>query len=163
MATTLISSIAVLLLSAGAVPAVHHPKLKEGLWTVHTQSSNAVGKPSIGEYTICRDQAFDDHSESLANAMKGCTKVRETFDGHRYVSEVRCSVGKTVIDSKAEVTFHGDTETHSESSSTFTPPMDGMSTMTMTMDQKYLGSCPAGVKPGDRTSADGTVTHLGKH
>jgi hypothetical protein len=34
---------------------------------------------------------------------------------------------------------------------------------TMTMDQKYLGSCPAGVQPGDLTSADGKVTHLWNH
>jgi hypothetical protein len=30
------------------------------------------------------------------------------------------------------------------------------------MDQKYVGSSPAGVQPGDRVNSDGTVIHLGK-
>jgi hypothetical protein len=29
------------------------------------------------------------------------------------------------------------------------------------VDQKYIGSCPAGAQPGDLTTADGKVVHLG--
>ena len=37
--------------------------------------------------------------------------------------------------------------------------MGGVSETTMIMDQKYVGSCPAGAQPGDITYADGRVTH----
>jgi hypothetical protein len=29
----------------------------------------------------------------------------------------------------------------------------------MVQDQRYIGSCPAGVKPGDTISADGFIRH----
>jgi hypothetical protein len=32
----------------------------------------------------------------------------------------------------------------------------------MVMEQKYMGSCPAGAQPGDRINADGSIVHLGK-
>ena len=69
----------------------------------------------------------------------------------------------TVVESKGTTTFQGDTATHSETHATYTPPMGGISGMTMIMDQKYVGSCPAGLQPGDRTNADGSVIHLWKH
>ena len=40
--------------------------------------------------------------------------------------------------------------------------MGGISETTTIMDQKYVGSCPAGTKPGDRIAADGRITHSGK-
>jgi hypothetical protein len=32
----------------------------------------------------------------------------------------------------------------------------------MIEDQRYLGSCPAGMKPGDRLMADGSIVHRTK-
>jgi hypothetical protein len=32
----------------------------------------------------------------------------------------------------------------------------------MIQDQRYLGSCPAGMKPGDRIMADGSIVHRAK-
>jgi hypothetical protein len=39
----------------------------------------------------------------------------------------------------------------------------GKTSEKMTMDFAYVGSCPAGIQPGDRVSADGTVMHLWHH
>jgi len=66
-----------------------------------------------------------------------------------------------VIDSKGTTTFVGDTAAHSETHSTNTAAMYGVSETIQVMDQKYVGSCPAGAQPGDRTGADGRVSHLG--
>src|ERR1017187_6973809 len=60
-------------------------------------------------------------------------------------------------------TYQGDTSFHSESHATFTPALGGISETTRIVDQKYVGSCPAGAHPGDRTNADGSVIHSGKH
>ncbi|MGB7761006.1 MAG: DUF3617 family protein [Bryobacteraceae bacterium] len=144
--------------------AADPPEMKEGLWSVHSQSIDSPGdKKSEGTYTLCRNHAFDQSVRAKAKDMKGCTKVSESFVGGKYSSESHCVLAGTVIDSKGTTTFQGDTSTHSESHATYTPPLHGISGMTMIMDQKYVGSCPAGVQPGDRTNADGTVLHLGKH
>jgi hypothetical protein len=68
-----------------------------------------------------------------------------------------------VNETKGTSSFQGDTSTHSEARTTYAPAFGGVTDSTMTIDQKYLGSCPAGVQPGDLTAADGKVNHLWKH
>jgi hypothetical protein len=47
-------------------------------------------------------------------------------------------------------TYQGDTASHTEMHTN-----DGKSETVTTMDAKYLGSCPAGMKPGDAVMPDG--------
>lgn len=56
-------------------------------------------------------------------------------------------------------TLWSDTAVRSESHATYTPPISGMSQSTTILEQKWVGACPAGVEPGDRVTADGTVSH----
>jgi Protein of unknown function (DUF3617) len=161
--TKMVVYISALLLPVGIAIATNHPDLKEGLWSVHTQSINNPGnKKSEASYTLCRNHSYDQGTEARLKNMKGCTVSSESIEGNKYSMEMHCTVGATVIDSKGATTFDGDTSSHSETHATYTPTMAGISEMTMIQDQKYMGSCPAGVQPGDRTNADGTVIHLGK-
>jgi hypothetical protein len=151
---------AALLLPIGITNAADLPELKEGLWSSHMQTTDNPGNKTIEQTsTICRNHAYDQHVQSLAKAVKGCTTVSESFQGGKYSLEMHCVIGSTVVDSKGTGTFQGDTAAHSESHATYTPAMGGVSETTMIMDQKYVGSCPAGAQPGDITYADGRVTH----
>jgi hypothetical protein len=142
--------------------AADAPDVKEGLWSIHTQSiDNPGNKKTEGTITLCRNHAYDLSVRAKAKNVKGCT-VSESSQGGKYSSATHCVVGTTVIDSKGTTTFVGDTATHTESHSTYTPAMYGVAETTMIQDQKYVGSCPAGALPGDRTDANGKVTHLGK-
>jgi len=144
--------------------AANPPELKEGLWSIHTLSiDNPGNKKSDGTYSLCRDHAYDQSVQAHAKSMKSCTTVNESFQGGKHTAELHCVVAGTVIVSKGTTTFQGDMSTHSETNATYTPPMNGLSETAMIMDQKYVGSCPAGALPGDRIGADGKVTHLGKH
>lgn len=151
---------------AWALPAAHAAdprEVKEGLWSVHTQTTDTPGnKKSEGTYTLCRDHAFDQSVQASAKNIKGCTET-QSFQGDTFSSVVHCVTAGTAIDTKGTTTFQGDTAFHSESHTTYTPAFYGAAESSMIMDQKYVGSCPAGVKPGDRTNADGSVIHLGKH
>ena len=144
--------------------AANPPALKEGLWSVHTVSTDNPGsRKSEGSYRLCRDHAYDLSSQALAKKVKGCTLVNESSQSGKYAIEMHCTSGGSVIESKGTTTFQGDTSAHSESHAKYTPAMAGIGEITMIMDQKYVGSCPAGAKPGDRIDADGRVTHLGIH
>ncbi|HVR24953.1 MAG TPA: hypothetical protein VMU26_16705 [Candidatus Polarisedimenticolia bacterium] len=61
------------------------------------------------------------------------------------------------MDSTETVIYTGDTSAHSETLATYTPALGGVSETTMIMDQKYVGSCPAGAQSGDLTNADGNI------
>ena len=163
MKTTLIWMILATAPLTRTAHAVSHPEIKEGEWSVHTVSVENGSKRTEGTYKLCRSHAFDQYVEGLAKNVKTCKMIGETYAGGKYTSESRCTMGKTVIASKGTTTFQSDTSMHSETHATYTPPMYGMSDTQMTMDQKYVGSCPAGTQPGDRTNADGTVMHLWKH
>src|ERR1035438_7763172 len=60
MKRMLVSVAATLMVAIGIANAVDPPELKEGLWSIHTQSiDNPGNKKSDGKYTLCRNHAFD--------------------------------------------------------------------------------------------------------
>jgi hypothetical protein len=160
MKKILVFAAAALLLPIGIANAVDPPEQKEGLWSSRRQTiDNPGSKTSEQTSTICRSHAYDQYVLSLVKNMKGCTTVSESFQSGKRSVESHCAIGSTVIDSKGTTIFQGDAAAHAESHSTYTPAMGGVSETTMIMDQKYVGSCPAGAQPGDITYADGRVTH----
>lgn len=153
-----------LFLLIGIAKAANPPEQKEGLWSVHKQSiDNPGNNQSESTSTICRSHAYDDYVRSLAMNKKGCTRVSESFEGGKYSVELRCVEGGTVVQSKGTTTYQGDTSTHSETHATYSPALAGITEITMIMDQKYVGSCPAGMQPGDLKDANGNVNHLWRH
>jgi hypothetical protein len=159
----LISAATALLLPIGIAHAVNLPEQKEGLWSIQTQSVDNPGNKKIeSTSTICRSHAYDQYVRSLTKTLKDCTTVNESFQAGKYHVEVHCAAGGVVTESKGTTTFQA-TSAHAETHVTYTPAFDGVSETTVIMDQKYIGSCPAGAQPGDMTHADGRVTHLWKH
>jgi hypothetical protein len=140
--------IAALTTPVGAAHAVDHPQLREGLWKIQTQMiDNPGNKKSDGTVMQCRDHAFDKSADALARTVRGCTTISESLSGGHYSSETRCVIGSTVMVSKGNAIFHGDTATHSETHISYTPALYGTAEETMLQDQTYLGSCPAGCGP----------------
>src|SRR5580658_7035955 len=164
MRKMLISGAAVLSLTFGTAIAVDAPDVKEGLWTVHSQTTaNPGNKKSEGAtYTLCRDHAYDKAARDIAKSVKGCKLLSEAFKDGKYSTKLHCVIGATTVDTESTVTFESDTSTHTETHATYTPPNNGVSETTLVQDQEYTGSCPAGTQPGDRTDEDGRVTHLGR-
>ncbi|MGB6944469.1 MAG: DUF3617 family protein [Bryobacteraceae bacterium] len=163
MIKKLIPAAAAFLLAIGTANAVDPPPMKEGLWSIHRQTiDNPGGKKSEVNSTICRNHAWDQHADSLAKNIKGCTAPSVSFQGGKYSSKTHCVIAGTVVDSQGTATYQSDTSVHSETHATYTPAMGGISETTMITDQKYVGSCPAGAQPGDVTT-NGRTNHLGIH
>ena len=139
------------------------PQLKEGLWSVTTQTvSNPAGTKIEGAYSICRNHDYDDKVRARAKVMKGCTITSETFQGGKYTLVSHCEVPGMVFDTTGTTTLDGDSSTHTESHTSYKPAMRGIDETTMIMDQKYTGACPADMQPGDRMDKDGKVIHVAK-
>ncbi len=155
---------AVLLLSFGTVRAADYPSMKEGLWSIHDVNTNNPGNQvSESSKTICRSHAYDQHvQEQAKKVMTSCTVITDSTQGNKHLTETKCQVAGTTIDTKGTVTILNENSVHSESHSTYSPAMGGVSETTMVQDQKYQGSCPAGQSPGDMTLSNGTVRHLWK-
>lgn len=153
------------LLVSLALYAADAPAMKEGLWSIHTVSiDNPGNKRSEGTRSLCRNHAYDARIRALAETKQkqSCKPAARTSSANGFTEESECTIQGSVITSKAVTTFTGDTSFHSETHGTYKPALYGIAEMTMIMDQKYLGACPAGMEPGDFMTSDGKVTHV-KH
>lgn len=142
--------------------AAEPSELKEGLWSIRTQlTDNPGNKRDDTTSTLCRNHAYDKSVIALAkDASKAC-KYDERLQGGKYSTEMHCVVAGTVIETKATANYEGDTAVHGEDHTTYSPSLGGVSESIRIVDQKYIGSCPAGAQPGDLTTAGGKVVHLG--
>jgi hypothetical protein len=144
--------------------AARPPQLLQGLWEIRVQSTeNPGGKKTEYAFRLCRDHAFDKETDDLMKNNKNCTTKLQSLGGDKFSAVSRCTVSGIIIDSKGlSVYQNGGSIIHSESTANYTPPLYGKTDQTMIEDQHYLGSCPAGMKPGDRMMADGSVVHRTK-
>ena len=142
--------------------AADPPPAKEGLWSVRTQTTKNPGNQKNEEsYTLCRTNTFDHAVQESVRKIKGCTITRDALEGDKYFQNLHCVTPTTVVESKATTTFQGATAMHAETHATYNPAMSGISEMTIVMDQKYVGRCPPGAIPGDKTDPSGKLTRLG--
>jgi hypothetical protein len=158
----------VLAVTALMLPIAHAaepPELKEGLWSIRIQTTNNPGgKTEDSTSLLCRNHAYDKSVISLAKGVKkNCSKYDQGFQGGKYTTDMHCTVAGTAIDTKGTATYSGDTSAHAENHTIYRPAFGGVTESTMIMDQKYVGSCPAGAQPGDRINADGSILHTGRH
>jgi len=153
-----------ILLAAGTIQAADAQEMKEGYWSVHTVvTTRPDGNRTETTRSICHNHAYDDYVTSLATrAKKSCRTTHEASSGGTTASEVECTMAGTTVRTKSTLTV-ADHTTHSETHTTYTPPMGNVAGSDMVMDQKYVGACPAGVVPGDSVSPDGKKTNLWRH
>jgi len=135
------------------------PVMKEGLWESHTQQT-IENKKFESSVKICQTHAIEMSMKSAGEEMRKtnqCTDVTTQQSANSFTSESRCAKGALSGSvSKTTMTFQGDTASHMEMHMTH----DQSESVTI-IDSRYLGSCPADMKPGDAVMPDGTKINMG--
>jgi hypothetical protein len=121
------------------------PKRKPGLWEMKTSMAEMGG---IGQtFNMCVGPQTDN---LIAQQDRGeCAQKSYRRDGDRILFKAVCKVeGSTAT---IEGVFSGDfvNRYSGEIRSTYAPPLQGMKSMTMKQDARWLGACRQGQKPGD--------------
>jgi hypothetical protein len=143
--------------------AADPPPLQEGLWEVHGRSvENPGGKTMTFSYRLCRNHAFDSAMDAQVKNAKECKTSFDDLGGGQFASASSCTVGGRVIVSKGTYTYESTTSTRAESHATYSPAFNGKTEEVLVQEQKYVGSCPAGMNPGDRIMEDGSLRRFGK-
>jgi hypothetical protein len=124
------------------------PPTKEGLWETHstqTQQGKTVSDRSV---KMCQSNETTKSMQSSGEELKKkneCTSKLTQPSSNTYVEESQCAKGPNAGSvTKVVYTYQGDTASHTEMHINV-----GKSETVMIMDAKYLGRCPAGMKPGD--------------
>ena len=135
------------------------PPLKEGLWESYSQMIIKNNKQA-STLKVCRtheiDKSVKERTKAIGENMRKsrqCTDVVTQQSAGSYSSESHCVKDGSVT--KTTVTFQGNTSYHMEMLR-----KDSQSESAMTIDDKYVGSCPADMKPGDAVTEDGKKFNL---
>ena len=142
--------VAALLVWIGIAEAdgIKPPPTKEGLWESHstqTQQGKTVFDKSV---KMCQSKETTKSMQSNGEELRKkneCTSNVTQPSANTYVEESRCAKGPNAgAVTKVVYTYQGDTASHTEMHMNV-----GKSETVMIIDAKYLGGCPAGMKPGD--------------
>jgi len=150
--------IAIVAASMGTAAAQDYkpPPMKGGLWEARSVQSAAGKSTNPTTIKMCQSKELMQTSQTLSEQLRKtneCTSTIVQQSGNAVVEESRCAKGPNAGQVTRLVYSHvGDTASHIEVHS----HRDGAEDVTI-MDMKYLGSCPAGMKPGDLIMPDGKV------
>ncbi len=132
------------------------PPVKEGLWKIHNVDTYPDQPTQDTTYFLCRSHAYDDSvREKMKTIQSHCVTSGDTTLGNKRSINTTCDISGYHTVSKATLTM-SDNFYHSETDSTITISGHTSSDKTV-QDQTYMGVCPAGMSPGDRKLADGTI------
>jgi hypothetical protein len=160
--TNRILAAAAMLLASATIARADEPQLpplKEGLWESHTQQKTKTNKIE-SVLKLCRTHEYDQivrASVKLAGEntrkLNQCSETVKRKSANSYSSEMRCVIDGSVT--KVTMTFQGDTSYRMDMHL-----KNGKSETEMIIDDRYVGSCPSDMKPGDAVTGEGRKMNL---
>jgi hypothetical protein len=137
-------------MSAAAL-ALDLPKRKSGLWEIKTSMPDMPANLQQGPMKVCVDEKTDDMTQQVADAeaKKNCSKSEIKRDGERWLVHSVCKEQGITMTTDGVFSGKFDSAYKAEMKATYQPQIQGMSSSRMAMDARYLGACPAGMKPGE--------------
>jgi hypothetical protein len=143
----LVAALTVWIGFAGA-DEIKPPPTKDGLWETHSMQTQQGKTVSDRSVKMCQSKELTKSMQSNGEELRKkneCTSSVTQPSPNTFVEERRCAKGPNAGSvTKVVYTHQGDTASHTEMHMNV-----GKSETVMIMDTKYLGSCPAGMKPGD--------------
>ena len=124
------------------------PARKPGLW----ETSMDSGRRDAQVMSLCVDAAVEAKARDMGAGTMGsvCSQHSAHRDGNTITSDSVCQIGSRQVTSHSVTTITGDSAYTTVMKSHFDPPMQGAGAdQTMTQSAKWLGPCPADMKPGD--------------
>ena len=141
-----------------AAAADDYPSRKPGLWEVVVHNAampEATMKMCIDAET---DQVFHKFSSTIRS--KHCDKNDVTVSGDTVQTQTNCVLGGTTVTTSSVTKFTGNAAYHVDIKTHFDPPKLGQSDVTATQDAKWVGDCPADMKPGDFDMGHGIKVNI---
>lgn len=143
--------------AAYAMDFIHR---KPGLWSITTAMKGMPAK--MGASKMCIDANTD--AELMRHGMKwdshACTAPAIAGAGPVRTVDMVCHIAGATQKSHIVMTFSGDASYRMDMTSKVSRPNIPEHDMHLSQDAKWMGACPAGMKPGDMTIGGMTVNVL---
>jgi hypothetical protein len=139
--------------------AADFPEHKPGLWEMTITTAGSPAGPMTER--ICLDPSTDQLLYKFSAGMnkKMCSKTDLHGSGGKVIVDTVCHIANTTATGHSVTSFVGNTATHTETSVHYDPAMMGKTDITSTQDGKWVGACPADMKPGDIVMSNPLMPH----
>jgi hypothetical protein len=140
------------MLGASAALADEIPSRKPGLWQMTMQPQ--AGRPPM-QISQCVDAQSEIADRKKAEGMAQCSRQDVSRSGNVTTIDSNCDIGGRKMESHTVMTMTSDTSYRLDIRTKSTPPIQGMPDATMTQEGRWMGACPADMKPGDMVMPGG--------
>ena len=126
------------------------PERKPGLWEITQKHAQRNLPPQVQH--ICLDRATDAllYKFGTGTARQICSKLDVHRSGELIEVQSACRLAESTLTSHSVYTYSGNTAYHEVISVHYDPPLLGKTSDSQTLiDAKWMGACPADMKPGD--------------
>lgn len=135
------------------------PQRKAGLWEIVSTDASAKRPPM--KQLLCLDRETDAllNKMGIATSQQACAKNEMRVTGNRVTIHAVCDFGGSQLTSDGVITYSGDSNYRNEMHGHFQPPVAGVGDTHIVQDGKWVGACPADMKPGDLAMNQGPGSH----
>lgn len=136
------------------------PKRKPGLWEIVGTSDHREGAPQTTR--MCTDDKTQDLLSRLSDQVgkNKCSKRDVQNQGTQVVTDSVCTIAQSQVTSHTVMTFDSTTSFTIQMHSHFEPALFGKTESNSTQSGKWVGACPADMKPGEMVSPNGARINL---
>ena len=135
--------------SAAIAQPAQFPARRAGLWTMTINMEGMKIPPRTNK--LCIDAATDAKLMKLGVAAKeaDCTAMNISGTGNVRTVDSVCHMNGGEQHTHIMMTYSGNGAYHMDMRSQFSPPIAGNGQSHIVQDAKWIGPCPADMKPGD--------------
>lgn len=135
------------------------PQRKAGNWQM-TMTMQGMPKPMVSQF--CTDPTVEKKVSALGQAAPGqsCSDTKVSRSPGGFAFESTCAMGGRTTHTKGTATGDFNSAYKLVMVSEMSPPIAGRAQSTVTIDNKWLGPCPAGKTPGDMTMPGGMTVNI---
>lgn len=123
------------------------PKRQPGLWEMKTTMPQMGGMAMTVQ--TCVDDTIEELMAKQGEQDENCQKRDYRRDGDRVVFEAVCKTDGSTVHVKGVFSGNFTKSYKGQIDSTYTPPIHGMASSSMTMEGRWLSACKPGQQPGD--------------
>lgn len=125
-----------------AAHADGQPEQKVGLWQRTSQTTEDGKAQSPEKSQHCVDaHTLEVVKHALADAAKMCSRYELRQVGGKWLLDSVCNLGATKLTVHQETQMKGETSYHSETESTYSPPLSGGGHSRTVTDGVWMGPC----------------------
>jgi hypothetical protein len=136
------------------------PKRKPGLWEVTVNTGDSQRPPVTNR--MCLDPATDAAliKFGMGSANQICSKQDMSISGNVATIDAVCKIGTSQQITHSTITYTGNTAYKTQVKARFDPPFLGKTESSTSTEARWVGPCPADMKPGDMVVGNGVKINL---